>query len=554
MTKQSDVESDVSTTNAEGARERISVFDTTLRDGEQAPGYSMDMDQKLVMARKLAALKVDVIEAGFAAASPGDFASVERIAGEIEGPVICSLARAGFEDIARAGRALKPAGRRRIHVFLATSPVHREFKLQLSKEEVLKQAIAAVGEARTWADEVEFSPEDAIRTEREFLFEVIAAVIEAGAHVVNIPDTVGYTTPAEIRDLFATISAQVPGARDVVLSTHCHDDLGMAVANSLAALEGGARQIECTVNGIGERAGNASLEEAVMALKVREERFGFVTGVDTTQIHDASLTLCALTGNAVPRNKAIVGRNAFAHEAGIHQHGVLANRATYEIMKPEDVGVPESSLVLGKHSGKHAVAARARDMGYELSDNQLKTVFVSFKALADQCKEVLDADLEGLIMGVAEAPREQWRVTGVHVNSGIGVDGVSVAVVDIEDGDREAMRDTATAPRAEDAVMQAVARATGVAMSLDALRIDVAHEQGRTRCTAHADVSINGRIVQCSGSASDMMAAVAEAFVASANRAARQPAGAAVRDVPPFPVRPRGEAQEAACHGTPFSV
>ncbi|HHL42249.1 MAG TPA: 2-isopropylmalate synthase, partial [Hellea balneolensis] len=329
--------------------DRVKIFDTTLRDGEQAPGFSMDGRGKMKMAGALADLGVDIMEAGFPAASPGDFEAVQRIASEISGATICGLARCNASDIRAAGDAIAPAKRGRIHVFIATSPLHREYKLKMSKDEVIKRAIEGITLAREFTDDVEFSCEDAIRTERDYLKTVVETAITAGASTINIPDTVGYTTPDEIGDLFSFLTTQIEGAAKVVFSAHCHDDLGLAVANSLAAVKAGARQIECALNGIGERAGNSALEEIAMALRTRSDFFNLDTKINTKKIYMASKMLATITGNPVPRNKAIVGRNAFAHESGIHQHGVLANRETYEIMKPEDVGIEQDNLVLGKH-------------------------------------------------------------------------------------------------------------------------------------------------------------------------------------------------------------
>ena len=329
----------------------VKIFDTTLRDGEQAPGFSMSSGQKLAMAEALEGLGVDIIEAGFAAASPGDFEAIKTIAEAVKDSTICSLARCNEGDIRASGEAIKPAKSGRIHTFIATSPLHREFKLKMSKDEIVRRAIEGVELCRQYTDDVEFSPEDAIRTERDYLKRVVEAAIKAGATTINIPDTVGYTTPEEIQDLFQFLTTEVEGADKAVFSAHCHDDLGLAVANSLAAVRGGARQVECALNGIGERAGNCATEEVVMALNTRKDYFGLSTQIKTEGIYAASKLLSTLTGNPVPRNKAIVGKNAFAHESGIHQHGVLANRETYEIMKPEDVGVSTDNLVLGKHSG-----------------------------------------------------------------------------------------------------------------------------------------------------------------------------------------------------------
>ncbi len=392
MTTRQDDTSDVGVDES-----HVTVFDTTLRDGEQAPGFTMSVEQKLRMATALRDINVDVIEAGFAAASPGDEEAVRRIAGEIEGPIICSLSRSGVEDIRAAARALEPAPKSRIHIFLGTSPTHREAKLKMSCDDVLKAIRESITYARTYFDDVEFSPEDAIRTEREFLVAAAETAIEAGATTINVPDTVGYTTPDEIYDLFTHLREKVSGLKDVVLSAHCHDDLGMAVANSVSALRAGARQVEVAVNGIGERAGNCALEEVVMAIRTRSDTLGLTTKIRTEGLYATSHLLGALTGNAVPRNKAIVGRNAFAHEAGIHQHGVIQNPLTYEIMKPEDVGSPGTELVLGKHSGKHALKKRAEMLGARLEGNVLPQLFFAFKALADECGEVNDNQLLELI-------------------------------------------------------------------------------------------------------------------------------------------------------------
>ncbi|HYC98177.1 2-isopropylmalate synthase [Brevundimonas sp.] len=378
--------------------DRVIVFDTTLRDGEQAPGFSMGPADKVRMAGVLAALKVDVIEAGFAAASPGDEECVRRVVGEVEGPVFCSLARANEADIDAAWRSLRGTDERRVHIFLGTSPIHRTAKLRMSKAEVLAAAERSVAYARTRFEDVEFSPEDAIRTEPEFLAEVCEAAAAAGATTLNIPDTVGYATPGEVGDIFRTLITRVRARfPHVVFSAHCHDDLGMAVANSLAAVEAGARQIEGAINGIGERAGNASLEEMVMALRTRADRFGLHTAVDTTQLVRASRLLSEITHTPVVRNKAIVGINAFAHEAGIHQHGMLADASTYEIMRPQDVGFEGSFFVLGKHSGRHAVAKRAEALGRPVSGQHLSDAFAGFKRRADEIGEINDHELLAII-------------------------------------------------------------------------------------------------------------------------------------------------------------
>ncbi len=384
---------------------RVIVFDTTLRDGEQAPGFSMSPDDKVRMAHLLAALKVDVVEAGFAAASPGDEEAVRRVVGEVEGPVFCSLARASEGDIDAAWRGLQATPDRRVHIFLGTSPIHRSAKLKMSPDQVLAAVDRAVRYAATRFDDIEFSPEDAIRTEPAFLAEVCEVAAAAGARTLNIPDTVGYSTPCEIGEIFRTLIARVrPCFPDVVFSAHCHDDLGMAVANSLSAVEAGARQVEGAINGIGERAGNASTEEIVMAIRTRGDRYGLTTGVDTTQLVSASRLLSEITHTPVMRNKAIVGLNAFAHEAGIHQHGMLADSRTYEIMRPQDVGFDSTSFVLGKHSGRHAVAKRAEALGHTLAGDHLNAAFSGFKTRADQIGEIDDRELLAIVEAARPVP------------------------------------------------------------------------------------------------------------------------------------------------------
>ena len=377
--------------------ERLVIFDTTLRDGEQCPGASLNLKEKLEIARKLATLNVDVIEAGFPIASPGDFDSVKKIAREIRGSSIAGLARALEKDIGSAARALEKAESPRIHIFLSTSKTHREHKLQKNKSEIIKMATDAVKFGKKFCDDIEFSPEDASRTEQDFLCEVIEAVIDAGAKTVNIPDTVGYAVPDEFGELISNIKSNVSNIDKAVISVHCHNDLGMAVANSLAAVKAGARQVECTINGIGERAGNAAMEEIVMALKTRRNFFCVDTRIDTQQIMPCSKLVSSLTGFFVQRNKAIVGKNAFSHESGVHQDGFLKKKDTYEIMNPKDIGLEESELVLGKHSGRNALSKKIEDLGYTLTDSELKEVFEDFKILADEKKDLFEEDILSLI-------------------------------------------------------------------------------------------------------------------------------------------------------------
>ena len=379
------------------APNQIVFFDTTLRDGEQSPGCTMHHDEKLRMAHQLKDLGVDVLEAGFAIASDGDFSAVQAIAREVKGPTIASLSRSKREDIEAAGRALAPAPRRRIHLFLATSDLHLEYKLRISREEAIDQAAEAVRLALTFTDDVEFSTEDGTRTDPEFLIKVITVAVQAGATTINIPDTVGYTTPPEYEAIFRMVKERVPGIENVVLSTHCHDDLGMAVANSLAGLRGGARQVECAINGIGERAGNAALEEVAAALMVRQDQFPYTNNIKMELLYPTSQMLTECISFGAAPNKAIVGANAFAHEAGIHQHGMLANPLTYEIMTPASVGVANTNLVLGKHSGRRALADRLERLGHPLDREQLDEVYHRFTELADRKKNIYDQDLLKLL-------------------------------------------------------------------------------------------------------------------------------------------------------------
>ena len=503
----------------------VKIFDTTLRDGEQAPGFSMSTDAKLVVARVLAAANVDIIEAGFAAASPGDADSIRAVAEEISGPTICSLSRLNPRDIDASAHALEPAAKKRIHTFIGTSPLHREAKLKMSKEEILKAISSTVAYARSVCDDIEFSPEDAIRTERDYLTEAVTAAIEAGAQTINIPDTVGYTTPEEITDLFRFLIETVPGAQDVTFSVHCHDDLGMAVANSLAAVRGGARQIECAVNGIGERAGNCSMEEAVMALATRRDFFGCATQIDTTQLYPAARALSRVTHNPIPRNKAIVGKNAFAHEAGIHQHGVLANKRTYEIMDAEAVGMPSNRIVLGKHSGKHAVHDRAMALGFNVSKQKIEDIFPAFKRLADTCREVTDADLVKLLTGNAEADGRigPWRMrkTELHVDMEGNERPHARITMEHDNGERRTVKHKGEGPI--DAAFAAVCAIADVPARISILDLHHVASEGVVRAEAIIDVGNE----QYSGKAEevDVADAAVAAFVAAVNQAAALRAG-----------------------------
>ncbi len=404
--------------------DRVTIFDTTLRDGEQAPGFSLRVPEKLQLARHLDRLGVDVIEAGFPIASDADAEAVRVVAAEITRPVIAALARCRPDDIDRAGEALAGGVRQRIHTFIATSDLHLERKLHITREQCLEAAVAAVTQARRYTDDIQFSAEDATRSDLDFLCRVVESVIEAGATTVNLPDTVGYSTPDEIFEFFRDILSRVSNADKAIFSAHCHDDLGLAVANTLAALRAGARQVECTINGIGERAGNASLEEIVMATRVRADRLPFETGIVSEQIFPASQLLTKLTGEPVQANKAIVGRNAFAHEAGIHQDGMLKDRRTYEIMRPEDVGVPSTTLVLGKHSGRHAVQHRVQQLGLELSRLELDRLYRRMVALADQQKTVSDAELAQIVTDLRQAPGTPPTATSLTHRHGPGTEEV----------------------------------------------------------------------------------------------------------------------------------
>ncbi|MGB5289977.1 MAG: 2-isopropylmalate synthase [Lysobacterales bacterium] len=499
----------------------IKIFDTTLRDGEQSPGFSMSLGQKLRVAKVLADMKVDIIEAGFPAASPGDFEAVRAIAKEIRGPVIAGLCRTIPRDIEHTIKALEPAENARIHTFIATSPIHRDLKLKMSPDEVIRHAVNGVKLARSACDDVEFSAEDGIRTEREYLAEVLQAVIEAGATTVNIPDTVGYSTPTEMYELFSWLSKTVPGIENVHMSTHCHNDLGLAVANSLAAVEGGATQIECALNGIGERAGNCALEEVVMALRTRADHYDAEVGVDTTRLASASNLLAAVTGNFVPRNKAIVGENAFAHEAGIHQHGMLAARETYEIMKPADVGVQDSQLILGKHSGRHAVVDRAKTMGYELEDDEVEAIMKRFKSLADVKKRVFDSDLEAIITGYETSTMGPWSLNWLSVVSRVNGETTPSASLTLAHEDGTTSTHTGDGDGPVDAIVEALELVTGTkieVLSLAMRSISLGEDaQGEANMRAKVDgIEYSGH-----GLSTDIVAACAEALLEIVNRAIR---------------------------------
>ncbi len=497
----------------------VRIFDTTLRDGEQSPGCSLRPAQKLVMARALAELGVDTIETGFPASSASDTEATRLIAAELRDTGLCVLSRCAPGDIDAGVRALEKARRPRVHVFISTSPLHREHKLGMSRQQVLDRAVEAVAHARRHVDDVEFSAEDALRTEEDFLVEVFGAAIAAGARTINVPDTVGYTTPDEIRGLFQRLIATVPGAERAVFSAHCHDDLGLAVANSLAAIEGGARQVECTVNGIGERAGNAALEEIVMALRVRAGRYGAGTRIRSEGLLPASRLLSRLTGMQVQRNKAVVGANAFAHEAGIHQHGMLRNRSTYEIMRPEDVGWPASQLVLGRHSGRHAVAERLRALGFLLEDSEFESVFAAFKAQCETQRVVGDADLQALVTGDAIGAGRGFRLAAMSVSDS---GRRARAHVELSDPEGHLVTEIAEADGPVAALFAAMTRATGVPLQLESYQVHSIGLGAESRGEANVSARVDGEEYTGLGTSRDIIEASALAWLDIANRVLRQ--------------------------------
>ncbi len=499
---------------------RVYIFDTTLRDGEQAPGFSMTAEEKLQMAHQLANLGVDVIEAGFAAASKGDFEAIRRIAQEVKGPVICSLSRANRGDIETAAQAIEPAERKRIHTFIATSPIHMEYKLKKRPEEVLEIAKDAVAFARNFTDDVEFSCEDATRSEREFLYRIIEEVIKAGAKVINIPDTVGYAIPEEFGRLIRDIMENVPNIDKAILSVHCHDDLGLAVANSLAGVKNGVRQVECTINGIGERAGNAALEEIVMALRVRHDYFGgLYTGVNTKEIYKTSRLLCRITGSFVPPNKAIVGDNAFAHESGIHQHGVLSHRLTYEIMNAEDVGFPKSrNIVLGKHSGRHALKLKLDEYGINYTQEDVERIFAKLKELADKKKEIYDEDIEALIYQefMKLEDQEPIRVEHFQVQSGDNLVPTATVKLYFKGEERTA---TSTGNGPVDATIKAIQKALNINSKLVDYSIKALTPNTDAQAEARTVLELEGVRASGRGVDTDIIKASVKAFVDALNRA-----------------------------------
>ena len=495
----------------------VYIFDTTLRDGEQSPGCSMNVREKLQVARMLDELRVDVIEAGFPAASDGDFESVKSV-GELGlDATICGLSRTRRGDIEAVARSLDQAKNKRLHVFIATSPIHREFKLKMSKQQIIDEMCSAMEFGKQWFDDIEVTAEDAGRTEIEYLTEYFQAAVDAGARVLNVPDTVGYVTPQESRKLYRHLTENLRNAENVVLSCHNHNDLGLAVANALGAIEGGARQVECTINGIGERAGNCSLEEVVMALRTRYDRYELETGIDTTKLYPASRVVTAVTGSRVQPNKAIVGRNAFAHEAGIHQDGVLKHAETYEIMKPETVGVPENSLVLGKHSGRHAFSNRLETLGFSVEREKMEELFVKFKALADRKKSVYDEDIEALVLGTEQSG--PWHLDAISIHT------------EVEDADQSAeaslkLRFNGQAPRIYtgkgdgpvNAIVNAIRAIIDEELHMEEFQVSAVSGGSDAQGRAVVRATIGASRYQGTGVSTDIVEASAQAMVSIMNR------------------------------------
>ncbi|MBX3440103.1 MAG: 2-isopropylmalate synthase [Planctomycetaceae bacterium] len=507
----------------------ITIFDTTLRDGEQSPGCSMSTNEKLDVAKALVELGVDVIEAGFPIASPGDFDAVRQIAQAFgDQTTICGLARCRVEDIDRAWEALKDARDVRIHVFLATSAIHREHKLKMAKEEILRRSVEMVrytvdkmaARADITTPNVEFSPEDAARTELDFLCEVVERTIEAGATTVNIPDTVGYATPNHYFHVIKTLKDKVSNIDRAVISTHCHNDLGLAVANSLAAVEAGARQVECTINGLGERAGNAALEEIVMALRTRQDYYGVSTRIQTPRLCHASRLVSKVTGMTVQRNKAIVGQNAFAHEAGIHQHGMLQSRATYEIMRPEDVGFVGENLVLGKHSGRHAFRDRMTRLGYPLEEETFERVYQDCIALADKKKSIYDADIVAIIESRSHHAPETWTLSSFHVFGGTGTIPTATIELGMQNGEEATtLRDAATGDGPIDAVFRALERLTGISAALTQYEVKSVSGGQDAQGEVLVEIECQGRVYHGQGLSTDIIEASTRAYLQALNKA-----------------------------------
>jgi 2-isopropylmalate synthase len=494
---------------------KVIIFDTTLRDGEQAPGCSMNLQEKLEVAKRLELLGVDVMEAGFPASSPGDLEAVKTIAAIVKNSAVAGLCRCVEKDIDAAREALSGAVGPRVHVFLATSPIHMEYKLKMTPEQVLAQAAASVKYARKFCSDVEFSAEDAFRSDPDFVCRVFGAAIAAGALTVNFPDTVGYAMPGEFGERIRYIREHTPGMERAKFSVHCHNDLGLAAANSLAAIASGADQAECTVNGIGERAGNASLEEIVMALRVRKDCLGADTRIDTTQIYAASRLVSQVTGVKVQPNKAIVGDNAFAHEAGIHQHGVLVNRATYEIMTPESIGIPKNRMVLGKHSGKHALEDRLRDMGFNVDAKTLGMIFAQFKDLADKKKAVSDRDIEALVMGAAAAVPETWKLDHWAVNTGSALGASSTIRLRRRDG--VAQKEVSMGDGPIDSIFKAINSIVGKEPELELYEIGAITGGSSSQGETMVKICWDGRRYNGRGVSTDIVESSIKAYISAIN-------------------------------------
>jgi len=496
-------------------KDRVFIFDTTLRDGEQCPGATMTHEEKLEVAELLDEMGVDIIEAGFPIASDGDFAAVHEIAKRTKKAVVCGLSRAGFKDIDRAAEAVKPARRGRIHTFISTSPVHMKWKLQMTPEQVYELVIAQVTRAKNHVDDVEWSPEDATRTEPDFLCRCVEAAIKAGATTINMPDTVGYATPDEYYGMFRMVMERVPNSDKAVFSVHCHNDLGMAVANSLAGIRAGARQIECAVNGIGERAGNCSMEEVVMAMRVRNDVLPYDTKIDATMLTRASKLVSAVTSFPVQYNKAIVGRNAFAHESGIHQDGMLKHTQTYEIMTPESVGVKQTSLVMGKHSGRHAFVHKLEELGYQLAGNQLEDAFVRFKALADRKKHVYDEDIEALVDEEIATAQDRIKLVSLSVIAGTRGPQRATMKLDIEG---RVVTEEAEGNGPVDATFNAIKALVPHEATLELYQVHAVTEGTDAQAEVSVRLSENGRSVTSRGADPDTLVASAKAYLGALNK------------------------------------
>jgi 2-isopropylmalate synthase len=500
---------------ADKEKRRIKIFDTTLRDGEQAPGCSMNLTEKIEVARRLEKLGVDIIEAGFPISSPGDLESVKAIAGIITNCSVAGLCRSRESDIDAAKEALVKAASPRVHIFLATSPVHMEFKLKMTPEQVLEQAVYAVKYAKKFCSDIEFSAEDAFRSDPDFVCKVFGAVIEAGALTVNFPDTVGYAMPAEFGERVRYIKEHTPRMEKAALSVHCHNDLGLAVANSIAAIANGADQVECTINGIGERAGNASLEELVMGLRVRHDLFSADTGIDSGQIYAASRLVSQVTGVKVQPNKAIVGDNAFAHEAGIHQHGVLAKRETYEIMTPQSIGIPQNRMVLGKHSGRHAFEERLKDLGLSVKAEDFEKVFTDFKDLADKKKVVSDRDIEALVMDRAVSVPETWKLDHWAVNTGSALGAAGVIRLQHKDGEHKKLVCLGDGPI--DSIFKAINQIVGQEPELELYEIGAVTGGSSSQGEAMVKIAMDGRRWNGRGVSTDVIEASIMAYLSAIN-------------------------------------